>query len=884
MATANGMEVNRSFVSNADHQASTSGPIFVSDSAAIAEFLLSKGDGNLGGGGTIGSGAMGGWLKTIFNGSIQTNGLSVIFDRDTAIETIDQSWAIDQPRFGEAIGVQPYLPTELKLPSIQFMDIIGSGWDLDGTTPLMTVYNKSNQQFMWFRGANWELVNTINLTANADLMRGSVAGKYYRPRAGIIHEGLQVVLTARWDIATAQTDGVGLFYTQDYGTSWAEVPNVNSGSVPGMDGHPDSLGLDRVDRWAFANAFPGGEVDSQTDAWFPWSDYIKNDGNTKGGQVGLFRATRSSIGDNWQLQPNRLVWNRWEASDSGGLHAHGATFHGPQSTLLSWWGDVGHRNEIVAHRFDDLDNYTTSTISIHRQAYGGYSADGSEYFYSNQSAGFAPGPTYGTALAASDENPERIVLVSVNESGTQVTLKPIMASSTNQTKGTGFIGRLSLWIHYLRGQGYVSREIGTVTNGNDNRVLASTNGLVWTKLQAKSGGTPYLFGNEIAFSSATGDGIRVRPWRAITTFRPLLVSPGGWNRQADELPQRTAPPAGATVREVYRDSAGVYRYADDDLALSPQPIGSPPVSPNAPLLEIALTTSRSTGSIWLMPPGETVAFNQNHYWLGWVYPLEQRGLRTTYRIGAINNSNLTSERGPDAMANGQWLPTYHYGATNNATPGRGFISIFQMNEGPNRWLVAGQSLTTGSHPPYPLEPGQTGENETVTIRGFRAKSTWSSFLSFGLPRVGFDAWGSNGETILRLGAIWADQDHFAELVYLPNNRQLRFQISANGTIVGSRTFSGIWLSKQDRVDVVVSSSGSQIELTVALPQDGSSPALHSGTISATMPTIKEIRLSSADQSQVVPLEWYAAHINSSKYLNASERVELLKSQQMWTLR
>lgn len=821
-----------------------------------------------------------GWRRAIFDGSVWTRGLAFDFSRSNPIETLTGTWQANQPRFGDAVGVQPYSPTSLAIASDHFLDFLGSGWDLDGSTPLLSVFDKTAGVLRWYVGATWTLVSSQTLGPGFDLLNGAVAGKAYVPQAGIIHEGLHVVMASRVDQVSGLVDGVAFFYTQDYGAQWTEVPNVVPDAAPGVPGNPNAIGIPRGDRWAFANAFPNGSRDNPTDAWFAWSDYLKQEGNPKGGQVGIFRAERSAVGQAWNVSANRVLWDRWEPADVGGLHCHGATVHPNEGVVLSWWGDIGYRNEIVAHKFADMSEYETSDIELNREAFGGYTGNPDVHNYSNQSAGFAPGPVYGTALAAADENPERVVVVSVNEAGTAVTLQPLIASSSNAPAGSKYVGRLSLWIHYVRGTGYVLREIGSgMTNGNDGRVWTSADGLVFTKLQDRIEGTPIIFGDSIAFSSTSGPGIQTRLWLPVAEQRPLLVGPGGWNRQATTLAERTAPPDGVTVRPVYRDGAGVYRYVADNTALTPQPLGDPPVHATTPLVEIVVTdTQRSAGTRWLMEAGETTDWGVNHFWQGWVYPLEQRGLSPSYQLGSANN--LTTERGPMAMASGEWLPTYHFGKPDDAIEGRGVLWLKQTEAGANRWLLASQSLTKGSSPAYPLAPNQDGAHEVASLGGFTAQTQWSVFLSVVVPEIGFDAYHSNGAQNLTLATLWSDSDDYLEVVYKQSTRRLEFHITSSGVTTVAMTISATWLHKEDRLDLVVASNGQKTEVTAALSQSilNNLPSRSTPLVFAP-PT--EIRLSNHDQTEVVPLEWLAAHVNPSRFLTATARSNLLELPQLW---
>jgi hypothetical protein len=155
-------------------------------------------------------------------------------------------------------------------------------------------------------------------------------------------------------------------------------------------------------------------------------------------------------------------------------------------------------------------------------------------------------------------------------------------------------------------------------------------------------------------------------------------------------------------------------------------------------------------------------------------------------------------------------------------------------------------------------------------------------LSASLPSVGFDAWGSNGAGSMTLATVWSSNTDYSEIIYSQTTKTLEWRITS-GHSIRSKTFTGIWLSKQDRLDIVMSHTGNKSEITIAIPQSGSNPKVQSGLLTIAMPSPKQIRLSNSNQTTVVPLEWYAVHVHSSKYLDVTERLELLRLQELWTI-
>ncbi|MFV1965324.1 MAG: hypothetical protein ACC628_07860 [Pirellulaceae bacterium] len=830
--------------------------------------------------------AISGWRSAVFSGR-KLGSLGFDFSRDVpSVDPLGVPVGSGEPRYANSRLVVQSNPWSVAVEGTSDLRIYGSGWDHDGSTPLALVNDLSSNELIFYRGDAFEVANRVQYAGQGSqgLLRGTVPGFRYSPRAAIVYEGLIVIEAQRDRLAEDvwTPEGITFLYTQDYGVTLTRVPQVGGGfDVPPIDGGVAD-GMTRGRNWAFANAFPERSTDDLLGVWFPWADYLHNPGSPKGGQIGLFRARRSAVGEPWLVEPNKLVYERWQTEDSGGHHAHSAGML--RDGMASFWGDVGFRNMMVRHVASDLENYTADVWTNIEEFQGAWSPDDARvYKLGNQAASAAPGPAFGEILTTGDVQPELIMKVqSPARLGEKARITSLKGSTTGETAGSLFEGRLSLSIHRLRDRGYVVAEKNTSGFGGQT-IHYSMDGEQWASMPAATDRPPFLYGDQILQEGEGNLFVADRP-SASVSLRPLIVNPGGTNLANETWQEIVDPAAGWTYRSVTLTD-GVYTYADDGTLLDPQPESVPPVMDQMPIWEI--TTDGSSGDGGVRQLSGTNSDRSQHHWLTtWQYSLDGDGIEPSYKFGNFGAGNQTSIRATRWVANTQWVPSFLSGvpSSNGSLEDDTLLWVFDgTNPAPRRWLMVGEGYVQGDAPTYPLQPGSAGPNEAVVIDGFQAGSEWTVAMTFGLPQVSafssrFDT--SGADTIRPIATIYEESDNYAEIYYTKANNTLWIDVYSRKFLIQKLIFPGVTLDIQDKVSLVISSTDDQFAATLQVVR-GSYPITHQVQTGNGSIRPRRIYLSNTDQSVVSPLEWYAVQINESVALDAEQRESLIMSDQMF---
>jgi len=828
-----------------------------------------------------------GWRSSVFSGGALGT-LNFGFSRDTAtIDPLGNPVGLNQPRYAESRFAVRSSPWSVAVPGTSTNQILGSGWDHDGTTPLAVVNDKRNATLTFYGGDGFEVRNRVRYVVNGfeDLMLGAVPGFRYFPRSAIVHEGLIVFETQRdrREGGAWIPEGVSFIYTQDDGQTFARVPQVGGGfDVPAIAGGVTD-GVSRGQRWSFSNAFPEKSADDRLGVWFPWTDYLHTTGGPKGGQVGLFRARRSAVDAPWVVEPNKLVYERWQPQDSGGHHAHSAGML--LNGMASFWGDEGFRNMMVRHVASDLENYTGDVWTNIEKFQGAWSpASAKVYDLGNQAASTAPAPTFGEILTTGDVQPELVMKIAQpDDPNGKARVTRLDGSVVGTQLGSVFQGRLSLSIRHLRGRGYVVAEKDFTTTKGLRTVHYSADGIHWTSMPAASGGTPFLYGDLLIQMNAGSIMAANRPSQDFV-IRPLLVSPGGTNLSNNRWDQAAAPASGFTYRAIVVQD-GVFSYADDGTLLSPQPESLPPVMDGMPIWEI--TTDGTTVDGGRRNLSDIASDPTKQHWLtSWSYSLDGDGIEPRYKFGTSGPGKQVSDVATRWVTNTQWVPSFLSGVPNpQATSSSdSLLWIYDgVHAAPRRWLTVGEGFVQGNAPTYPLQPGATGSDEVAVISDFSAGSDWTVALSFGLPRVSafsshFDF--SGPDTVRPIATILQNEDNRAEVNYTRANQTLSIDVYSKGFLIQKLIFPNVPLDIQDRVNLVVSSSDEEFAATLQVPRNlypiTQQVQTGNGSIHPT-----KIVLGNADGSVVTPMQWYAVQVNQSQSLDAEQRAQLVASDQMF---
>ncbi len=820
------------------------------------------------------------WRSAIFDdqisGSLEVNVLRSI----ATVDPTGQSVASNEPRFAE-----PRLVTDTDLwqsfSGFSNLDIAGSGWDHDGATPVAVSINNAITQVRFYRGDDFTVVGQISMPTQ-DLLNEAVAGFRYKPRQAIVHEGLIVFMTERQRQDGGQwvPEGVTFIYTQDYGQTLERVAQVGGGfDVPPLAGGVAD-GLSRGEKWAFTNAFGEQGREDLLGAWFPWADYLWRTGSPKGGQIGLFRARRSAVGELWVVEPNVTVFERWEIEDAGGMHAHSAGML--TDGLASFWGDVDYRNHVARHVASDLENYTTAIWTHDVEFQGAWSPDAAKvYDIGNQGASTAPGPLPGQILLAGDEQSELVMLIEAPETpGEKVRVTNLYGNVPGTVAGSRFTGRTSIWLHYLRGRGYVIREFNSRVS-NENAFHYSPDGIHWSIVQTLPSDPVYLYGDK--FLTQYGDELRVASQPETTeVVRPLVINPGGTNLVSSTWEQTSSPGDGNEIRPVdYLE--GIFVYADTGEPLDIQPEGVPPVAAGARYWEIISDGTNSDVGAYRISeiPSE---LGNRHFLAAWHYALDGDGIDPGFSVSSGINSVKTTRW----VTNTQWVPTYNYGTPNQngglALPN---IEIDTGFTAPRRWLMVVDGFIEGVQPTYPLSPGVTGSNEIVDVRNFRASEEWSIGLTFGLPQsASFSSYiDSAGIGVYHpIATLGADNGRVIAVGFTRTTGdvgQLSVDVVTQGVLSDRVSFANLRIDRGDRVSLLLSGTPDSLGATVLTHRHQT--VVRSRVIVDTDPIRPSSILLSSDAARttVSALEWYAVQVHTQQSMTAAEREAFILSDQMF---
>ncbi len=828
------------------------------------------------------------WQSVVFDNGVQGT-LPFQFTRNS--ESVDpQGEQVDTgvPRYGDETLLSEINTWTQVYSDVGQSEILGSGWDHDGATPLAILYDRNAQRMQFLRGEEFTVVNTLQLnTVNGDLMQGTVESYRYNAQHAIIHEGLVVIMCQRerrvgnsW-----AAEGVSFVYTQDWGQTFARVEQVGGGfDVPAIAGNVTDT-MQRARSWSFANAFPEQSPDDLLGAWFPWADYLQKSGDPKGGQIGLFRARRSAVGEPWVVEANKLVYETWETADAGGLHAHTAGMFA--DGMASFWGDVSYRNRVVRHVAADLENYTTTTWTHELNFQGGWSPnDAKEHLIGTQAVAAAPGGQLGDIIVAGDEQAEVIMKVEApDQIGEKAIVSNLRGSFPGVGSGSGYAGRLSIWLQHIRGVGYISKEYSSQVS-NIDALYFSIDGENWGTLLNLGASEPYIYGNRvIVLHQGSLHALELPRKSETNTQAPLLINPGGFNLATSEWTQVTAPASGNTIRRVlYED--GQYIYADNLQPLDVQPQGAPPVDENMPLYEVRSDgTSRNLGA-WDVT-GATSLGSQLHWLSSWHYSLDGNGIAPQIRIG----NAIGSERESVWYANNQWVPSLDYviPSPTSTSSSEQLLRLYNGTDtAPRRWLMAMGGLTQSTDPTYPMPPDSSGGHELAQVNLPATTTTsWSTALTFGLSELSsfssyFDANG-NG-TVHTIATIFNSLSERIDVTFTRTSAAagvLSIDVYSSGLLLDKMSFKSIYWDREDQIRLVISNSPEELGVTMLVTRNGygyDSKSL-SGSTTDLIPTA--ILLSNANKTQVTPLEWYAIQFSPTQSLTTEEREVFVGSSYMF---
>ena len=652
---------------------------------------------------------------------------TVGYSRDIAtVEDDGSSVAADVPLY-ETVSVSGELEwtsSGVSAYSSGTVSILASGWDSDGETPLLVVNATTASRVLIFKGYDFELVSSIHYT-ELGTMAGCTNSNYYHPSAAIVFNGL-VVLACAWDQYDGegyQTMGSAFIYTQDYGATLDFVSMVDgSTDVPAIaDGGAD--GCTRGREWAFMNPFPVSDINDTNDVWFPWADYIQKSNNPKGGQIGLFRATRADESSPWIVQPNRVIFEQWIEEDSGGLHAHTAAV--TTGGLISHWGDVGYRNSTMFHEFD-LENYQTAPV-VTSTVFGGYDATASEHLTAPQPVAAAPAAGQGEHLASGDLTRETVLhFSSLETSDDKLEIDAPLVLPLRERGGNLMKGLDEIHLHWLQGSGYVT---GGASAAYWNY---SPDGENWVSVRPPTGvgGRLWLFGDRII----SVDSSRIF-WTAsqpeVVEVEALEIESGGTNLLPSTIQFAANPQSGVVVRElVYVE--GEWRYSDTNECYDCE-LAVPPGE--GPYYEITVnSTSKNLGQYWLQSEAESYSLAAGYHADLYIANVGKQSSEVIVGLVGANTVGRYNGIAQQIAETGDWVSYSGLTQSTSATTQRIALSLSLRYASPGtRFVVAPTYFGEGGVSQYPIASGETGSDVTAWVDFEALSPTWGVGIAFQWP-------------------------------------------------------------------------------------------------------------------------------------------------------
>lgn len=825
-----------------------------------------------------------------------SRGVATFEDSGTAIE-------MDAPRFCSAVSLAG-VPDVLQLRATSgAVPVLGSGFDHDGVTPLLVVFQVSPPRMDVFTVAGDALldaeaggpgrVRTV-LGGGGDLMRNAYAGRRFIPTTSVVACGLIVVLCdvrERQENGVWEDTGIAFVASQDQGRNWSLI----------YDDGPVQVGHKRAREWAMTNWWPMSLGPDPLEVWIAATDYRNNPGST-GGRAVMFRATRPAVGDPWVVeQASRF----YEQLGPVGQHFHTSAvlpFGAQGLRALVSIGDGQIYNRVVSLTRADRDYLNPDGWTIDEAYHGSMGTPGTQ---GNQFCGAAP--FGGGALIGGDVGSEQIMrLVCGPESPHPTTSFVYGIGTANQSNDcSNFVIRTPT--PNLEGSPYVSwSQIGGLNVPGSKfarRVLYSPDGLNWMQaINPESANPPTiaLHGTDIYFDRRdVPRGLFRTRIPAFLTRRPLEVGQGGVQRL---VPAPVVLPAGGgSITALERSPEGL--WLDSGVPLDPQP------PCYGQVYRVTASKDANTALIGtIRPAGAAADFGDfvgsdvvlSRLWVRNLDPGKTARPRLT-----IRNSDKTVKRFEDLRVNvtDRWLPVTPSYAVPVAPGKRLEYLVSSGSPGPDDEdfylaldaTVEGQGLPGYPAPPDTSDPptGTAYPDEIAAVSGLTCGPAWTVTLAGQLPFDGFDGTATT-TTRWPLAAVWGDQDNSVRLIADTSRRRLVIEIYSGGVKAGSIESTEIYWLRGSSVLVSLADagdgSGIQASLSVGSLPVREATATEGWTMASMAVPPAEIRFGdgsglSGDGHTVrqSPMLWWGGQIDTDIARPQAERAAMLTSLSFLTL-
>ncbi len=224
----------------------------------------------------------------------------------------------------------------------------------------------------------------------------------------------------------------------------------------------------------------------------------------------------------------------------------------------------------------------------------------------------------------------------------------LLGSFLGNTSGNHFRGRASIWLHHLRGRGYIAREYSLYVAAADAYYF-SPDGLHWTTITKSYWEPPYLYGDRVITNDADQFVVTAQP-TDLAIVRPLVMNSGGTNLLNSSWQQVGSPGSGNEIHAVsYVEGQYVYTASGEPLDVQPESL--PPVAADAQYWEVRSEGIVSNAGTYVMSsmPSE---LSQRHLITSWHYSLDGDGIDPGFSLGDYPTTNTRW------VANTHWVPNY----------------------------------------------------------------------------------------------------------------------------------------------------------------------------------------------------------------------------------
>ncbi len=828
--------------------------------------------------------------ETIFDGRIR-GPHTVVCPRDIAtLDGLGATVAASVPRYdAPSLATDQAEWSTVYTPggSGNLYQILGSGRDHDGVTPLALLYGNSSQQARIVRGDSYTITSLdwARSGGTPDVLNGKANAKAnhrHIPISAVICEGI-IFVACKVTVSGTLTYEC-ILYSQDLGVTWNFVLPRTADAKSGDTDYPTpvtgSSGKERLQHWAFKNFFPRTFGSDLLEAWFHCSDYLGNTGSP-GGQGYIFRATRAAVGSAWTVSQLRTV----ETVLGTGRHLHSGavTFKSGSLEVIDVYGD-GAMSEVRRHTFAGApEDFLTASITTNRVSGDGTFTTAHRSAY--QGAGVVVHPD-GDVLCSPDNEYGGIQKITLPATAANpVEIKTIFGTSFGQEDGN-----LGLHIHCDKPHDpanrayiahYQQREkdrtsVPFITIASDSFAYG-TDG---DNFAIVRGGCerPHIYGNNLIAMTATGYSLISKPRPSTAVRRPMVCQPGGTNialgvRNGAGAAGATAATGNVALKCTW-DGSNLKFHAS-----SPYPgeiiPGPHPFPVGTDVYYWAMNPATATrddtymGEFYMVDAvasgytGGVGTFGLWHRAVGF----SSRGLGIKHSLGwGTGGDGYGAPIKALVIAdNAAWHQGYIHRSTGAQFHPFIIMECGGATERVNEFLTAAAFAGHGPTFPYAIPYNTTGVGEYNRITGLELDPAgWTTAITLQIP----DKTPLDSRTLADFRASWplvtlyANANNYIIVTVLKGAdslaaQSIKAEVFAAGVSVGSATIAGIYTVPGSQLIIGLSSDGTDTTLSVSingLPVDS---ATASNAVTAAIAT--EWRIGNADASEMIPLRVFKVY-------------------------